>query len=85
MARALARRAAARARGRDSAKCSEGPAARPLLEGLLRNFEHAADRTAARSERPLDVGSIRAELGLSNGILGLDLEDDSDLERPAPS
>lgn len=39
---------------------------RPLLEALLRQFEHEAALAQTAGRRPMDVGALRAELGLDD-------------------
>lgn len=46
------------------------------LERLLRSFEYGADLAAAEGRRPLDVAAIRAELDMTDGVLGLGADAD---------
>ena len=48
------------------------PRRRVQLESLLRQFEHDADLAAMEGRRPLDVARLRAELGMTGGVLGDD-------------
>ncbi len=52
------------------------PKGRVLLEALLRQFEYDRDIVAVSGERPMDVDALRAELGMRDGVIGLeDLEE----------
>jgi hypothetical protein len=56
------------------------PRHRVLLEALLRQFEYDADVVAANGEHPMDVDALRAELGMLDGVLGLDDLEEGDEE-----
>jgi len=45
---------------------------RPLLEALLRQFEHDADLTALDGHRPLDVAWLRTQLHMEDGVRTVD-------------
>ena len=56
------------------------PKHRVLLEALLRQFEYDADVVAASGEHPMDVDALRAELGMLDGVWGLDDIEDGEEE-----
>jgi hypothetical protein len=62
-------------------KAANDPRKIVLLERLLREFEHDADKAAARGDVPLDCDNLRTRLGMRDGVLG-SLEADIGADAP---
>lgn len=55
---------------------SQDQKGRVLLESLLRSFEYGADLTAVEGGRGTDVDWIRAELGMTDGVFGVSVDEE---------
>ncbi|HUZ18955.1 MAG TPA: hypothetical protein VMU75_00070 [Acidimicrobiales bacterium] len=57
-------------------RAAASPRSQPLLEKLLRQFEHDADRARERGERPMDTAELRRELGMEHWPEDVDEDED---------
>ncbi len=58
---------------------SQDAKGRVLLESLLRSFEYGADLAGVEGSRGTDVGWIRSELGMIDGVFGISVDNELEI------